>query len=94
MVKIHRAETYEELSELENSESDEIKEALDYVKKLNADEQFKRQIEMRETALLEETSALSFAEDKEREKMIESMRDSGFDDEAIEKVLKAREKKL
>jgi len=96
-LKLIGAETYEELSELENSESDEIKEALDYVKKLNADEQFKRQIEMRETALLEETSALSFAEDKgrdvERQEMIEAMRDSGLDNEAIEKVLKAREKK-
>ena len=105
-LKLIGAETEEELKELyelENAESDELKEALDYVKKLNADEQFKRQLEMRETALLEETSALSFAEDKgrlegleqgrdeEREKFIAAMKKSGLDDEAIEKILKLRE---
>ena len=93
-LKLISAETEEELLELENSENDEIKEALDYVKKLNADEQFKRQIEMRENALLEETSALSFAEEKgrdnEREKLIKAMKKSGISDEEIERIIKLR----
>jgi len=94
-LKLISAETEEELSELESSESEEIKEALAYVKRLNADELFKKQIEMRENALLEETSALSFAEDKgrddERKKIVEAMKASGMSDEAIKKVLKMRE---
>lgn len=63
-LKLISAETYEELDELENTKSKEIKSALDYVKKLNADDQFKRQVEMREMALIEEKSALSFAKNE------------------------------
>ena len=79
--------SHEELSELKNSESDEIKEALDY---------FTRYTEMREIALLEERSALSFAEnkgiEKGRQEMIEAMRARGLNDNDIEEIIKLREK--
>ena len=93
-LKLIDAETHEELWELEGvgNGNDEIKEALEYVKKLNADEEFKARLEMREVALLEERSALSFARDDEREKFIKAMRASGLDDDAIEKIIKLREK--
>jgi predicted transposase/invertase (TIGR01784 family) len=92
-LKLISAETDEELYELENSQNEEIQEALDYVKKLNADDTFKRQIEMREIALIEEISALNFAKDEGEQKIINAMKKSGMSDEEIEKIIKISEKK-
>ena len=95
-LKLIGAETEEEIKELENMENGDIKIALDEVKRLNADEIFKKQIELREKTLLEETSALNFAKregykegrEEEREAIIKSMRENGLSDKDIEKILK------
>jgi len=101
-LKLIGAETYKELEELEELENlnDELHGALEYVKILNADEQFKRQVEMREQILIEETSALNFArqeglekglekgKEEERQKIIRAMKTSGLSEEQIEQILK------
>ena len=94
-LKLIGAETYEELLDLEGSEFSEFKEALTYVKNLNSDDKFKARLDMYEDALLNERSALSYAEDKgmeiERDRMINSMKKSGLDEATIRKVLDFRE---
>ena len=90
-LKLIGAETYEDLSELENSENIEIYKALEHVKRLNTDEIFKSRIEMRENALLEERLALNFAKREGIEEMIEAMRLSGLDNDSIEKIIKLQE---
>ena len=91
-LKLIGAETEEELRELEKYKNKEIKEALDYVKKLNADENFKKQIEIREMALIEEISALNFAESKGKQEkeneIIEKIKKSGMSEEEINKFIK------
>ena len=101
-LKLIGAETYEDLSELEKTENQEIKTALDYVEKLNADETFKRQLEVREDTLRNEISALGFAKrqgkkegkeegKEEREKeMVEAMRANGMSEEQIKKIVNAK----
>ena len=81
-LKLIGAETYEELHELEQSKNKEIKEALDYVKKLNSNETLKRQVEMRRMAIIEERSAMEFFEQEGLKKGIE---------QGIEKGKQARE---
>ena len=63
-LKLIGAETDEELYELDKSKNKEIKEALEYVKKLNSDEEFKKRVEMRKLAIIEEKSAIEFYEQK------------------------------
>ena len=87
-LKLIGAETDEELYELEKSKDKEIKEALEYVKKLNSDEGLKRQVEMRRMALIEERSALNFAENKGIKKVFEAMKASGMSEDEIDKIVK------
>ena len=87
----------EDLSDLEKTENQDIKTALDYVERLNADEKFKRQLEVREDTLRNENSALNWAERKgkkegreeEREQMIQAMKANGMSDAEIQKIVQS-----
>jgi predicted transposase/invertase (TIGR01784 family) len=74
-LKLIGAETDEDLTELENVKSSEIKSALNQVKKFNADDKFKSQVELREQTLIEERSALNYAKQEgEKQKAIQIAR--------------------
>jgi predicted transposase/invertase (TIGR01784 family) len=88
-LKLISAETYEDLSYLETTKNQDIKTALDFVGKLNADEIFKKQIEMREDTLRNEHSALNWARRKGHEQMIAAMKANGMSDEEIEKIVRS-----
>jgi len=90
-LKLIGAETYEELNELEKAENQDIQTALEYVKKLNTDERFRRQIEIREQTLLEETSAINYAKSEGkiegRQEIINAMKKRGLSEKEIEAIL-------
>jgi len=93
-LKLISAETEEEIHRLEKIKSDDIKTALDEVKRLNADKNFRDLIERRYIAMVEEKSALSFAKREGKNEIIEAMRANGISEEEINKIIKFSENKI
>lgn len=84
-------ETLKELIKMDTA----IQQAQEKIEYISNDAESYRQVLLREQALLDYQSDLNAyerqGEQKERQKMIEAMRESGLNDGAIEKVLKLRE---
>lgn len=85
-LQLINAETEEELYMLENTNVQEISNAIFVLRELNADENMRRIAEMREKALHDEANAINSAEEKGRKKGRAEGRSEGAIDKAVKVV--------
>lgn len=90
-MQLIKAETEEELDMLDKTGVPEIQQAVVILHEMSADEQMREMARLREKAILDEKSALSFAERKGRDErdaeITARMREKGYTEEQIRDLL-------